>query len=194
MNVLDGLTRISHKNTPIINPVLPDAPCSGLKIKGKAKFQVVGPDELTGEIVTKQETPWMDNILTSFGLASLASAVGSSAAVTASNWVLAMAIGTSATAPTSSDTALNASTASVALTLGAGTGTHTNLAAQTVEYQATFASTNTSGSYTINEVGLFCQSSSITTQMAAHATLATAVIKGASDVVNVSYDIIFTTS
>ncbi len=66
----------------------------------------------------------------------------------------------------------------------------------TVEYQATFASSNTSGSYTINEVGIYCNSTGNETQnhLAAHATLATNVVKGASDVIQLSYDIIFTTA
>ncbi len=70
------------------------------------------------------------------------------------------------------------------------------LGAQTVEYQATFASTNTTGSYTIGEVGIYCNSTGNETQnhIAAHATLATIVVKGASDVVQLSYDIVFTTA
>jgi hypothetical protein len=124
----------------------------------------------------------------------MASAVGSSAAVTASFWVQAIYIGTSATAPTSSDSSLGASTAS--LTIGNASFTKTNTGAMTVEYQATFASSNTTGAYTINEVGLYCNSTGNQTQnnMAAHATLATNVVKGASDVVQVSYQIIWVTA
>lgn len=146
---LEGLTRPPRRQIPIHNPPGRDRPGSGFKVKGRVRFNVVGPDE-KGEIVTKAHVPWQDNILTTYGLASLASAVGSAAAVTASNWVQAVYIGTSATAPTSTDSSLGASTASI--TMGNASFTKTNTGAQTVEFQATFASSNTSGSYTINEV------------------------------------------
>jgi len=203
-NFLEGLTRIPTKQVPLVNPkgkaawTNPDKrsekPEGVVTIKGRARFQVVGPDEITGQLVTKQETPWQDNILTTYGLASMASMVGSSAAVTASNWIQAIYIGTSTTAASSTDSSLGASTASI--TMGNASFTKTNTGAETVEYQATFASSNTSGSYTIGEIGIYCNSTGNETQnkMAAHAVLSTIVVKGASDVVNISYDIIFTTS
>jgi hypothetical protein len=197
MSYLEGLTRVPTRQIPLTNPrgrANPDKPPeAAVTIKGRARFEVVGPDD-NGEIVTKQSTPWYDNILTTYGLASIASAVGSSAAVTASNWIEAIYIGTSTTAAASTDSSLGASTAS--LTIGNASFTKTNTGAMTVEYQATFASNNTTGSYTIGEIGLYCNSTGNETQnhMAAHAILSTIVVKGASDVVNVSYDIIFTTS
>lgn len=193
-NFLEGITRLQRRDIPIVNPHSDDKHKSNFKIQGRVKLNVVGPDE-NGEIITKQQTPWMDNILTTYGLASLASAVGSTAAVTASNWIQAIYIGTSATGPTSTDTKLGASTASV--TMGNASFTRSNLAGgMTTEYQATFASSNTTGSYTVNEVGLYCNSTGNETQnnIAAHATLATQVVKGASDVIQLSYDIIFTTA
>jgi hypothetical protein len=194
---LSGITRPATVNKPITNPPIEkgksDTPGANLNIQGRLRLEVIGPDE-TGEIVTKQTTPWIDNILTTYGLASLASAVGSSAAVTASNWIEAMYIGTSTTAPTSTDTSLGASTAS--LTVGSASLTKTNTGAQTVEWQATFASNNAAGAYVIGEVGLYCNSTGNETQnkMAAHATLSTQVSKGASDVTQISYDITFTTA
>lgn len=188
---LEGITRPLRSPVPITNPK--SDPRTPLYIKGRVRARVVGPDE-NGNLVTKQETPWFSNVLTTYGLASMASAVGSSAAVTASNWIQAFYIGTSSTAPTSSDTSLGASTAS--LTIGNASFTKTNTGNMTVEYQATFASSNTSGAYTISEFGLYCNSTGNETQnhLAAHATLATNVVKGASDVLQASYQIIWTTA
>ncbi len=191
---LEGLTRFSRGPLPPISNPPHETPGQKFKVRGRVRFDVVGPDEETGKQVTKQSAPWVDNILTTYGLASMASAVGSSAAVTASFWIQAVYIGTSATAPTSTDTSLGASTAS--LTIGNASFVKTNTGAQTVEYQCTFASSNTSGAYTINEIGLYCNSTGNETQnhIAAHATLATAAIKGASDVLQASYQIIWTTA
>lgn len=198
LKFLEGLTRQPRQLIPVVNPPgrdkqNPDTQHSPITVQNRVRARVVGPNE-HGELVTKQETPWTDNILTTYGLASMASAVGSSAAVTASFWVQAIYIGTSATAPTSSDSSLGASTASV--TMGNASFTKTNTGNMTVEYQATFASSNTAGAYTINEVGLYCNSTGNETQnhLAAHATLATNVVKGASDVVQISYQIIWTTA
>ncbi len=194
--LLGGLTRLPREQVPIRNPgdrSNPDKVHACIHIQNRVRLRVVGPDE-SGNIITKQETPWYDNILTTYGLASMASAVGSSAAVTASAWIQAIYIGTSATGPTSSDSSLGASTASI--TMGNASFTKTNTGNMTVEYQATFASSNTAGAYTINEVGLYCNSTGNETQnhLAAHATLATNVVKGASDVVQISYQIIWTTA
>lgn len=198
---LEGLTRLPTRQIPITNPnfevtastISEGNKHSPITIQNRVRARIVGPDEF-GNIVTKVETPWADNILTTYGLASMASAVGSSAAVTASFWVQAIYIGTSATGPTSTDTSLGASTAS--LTMGNASFTKTNTGNMTVEYQATFASSNTAGAYTINEVGLYCNSTGNETQnhLAAHATLATAIIKGLSDVAQFSYQIIWTTA
>lgn len=149
-SLLNGLTRMPKAPTAVVNPKI-DEPGQKFKIRGRVRFNVYDPD---GNL--KQELPWQDNILTTYGLASMASAVGSSAAVTASAWIQAVYIGTSATAPTSTDTSLGASTAS--LTIGNASFTKTNTGAMTVEWQMTFASSNTSGSYTIAEIGLYCNS------------------------------------
>ena len=204
MSFLDGLTRMPRREVAVTNPVAravekwvdqvrESNPEAILKVKGRARFKVVGPDE-AGVLVTKQETPWFDNILTTYGLASMASAIGSSAAVTASNWIQAIYIGTSTTAPTSTDTILGASTAS--LTIGNASFTKTNLGNMTVEYQASWASNNPAGSCIIGEIGIYCNSTGTEVQnkLAAHATLATQVSKGASDSTYSSYDVVWTTS
>ena len=189
--LLRGLTSPATEWVPPSNP--PGAPAHlPFGVKGRVRVRVVGPND-KGEIVTKHEGPWVDNILTTYGLASLASAVGSSAAVTASNWIQAAYLGTSNTAPTSTDTTLGASTAS--LTMGNASFTKTNTGAMTIEYRETWASNNPAGTATINEVGLYCNSTGAESQnnMAAHATLSPSVSKGASDVIQVSHQIIFTT-
>ncbi len=197
MSFLEGLTHAPRSHSDSVNPTAraakADSSGGGFKVKGRTRFRVIGPDD-DGNLVTRSQTPWIDNILTTYGLASLASAVGSSIAVTASNWIQAIYIGTSTTAAVSTDSKLGASTAS--LTMGNASFTRSALGAMTVEYQATFASSNTAGSYTIGEVGLYCNSTGNETQnnLAAHAILGTIVAKGASDVVQASYDIVFTTA
>ncbi len=184
MSVLDGLTRPARfgavKNPPPHSPV---------RIQNRIRLRVLGPD---GKV--KHETPWRDNILTTFGLASLASAVGSSAAVTASSWIQAIAIGTGVTAAASTDVSLANSTASI--TIGNASFTKTNTGNRTVEYQATFASNNPAGAAVINEVALFCQSTAaLSTHAAARSVLGTASVnKLASDVIQLSYQVVWTTA
>lgn len=186
--LLDGLTRPCQP-MPVKNP----GRYQPGTVQNRVRLRVVGPNE-RGEIVTKETTPWYANILTTYGLASMASAIGSSAAVTASAWVQAIYCGTSATAPASTDSSLGGSTASI--TIGNNSFTKTNAGNMTVEYQCTFASSNTSGAYTIRELGLYCNSTGNQTQnnMAAHCTLGTTVAKGASDVIQCSFQVIFTTA
>ncbi len=182
---LDGLTRGGYKGPPE-NPK-PHAP---LRIQNRIKLAVVGPDG-----VVKQETPWLHNIMTTFGLASLASRVGTASGAnvnTTTEFVSAMKIGTGTTAATSSDTSLVASTGSV--TIGNASFTKTNLGNRTVEYQATFGSSNPAGSATITEVGLYLNSTA-ESQLAARTVLGTASVnKGASDTIQVSYDTVYTTA
>lgn len=182
-NLLEGITRPSRSAVEFSNPD-PHAP---LQMKNRVKLQVMTPE---GEV--RQETPWIENIMCTFGLASLASMVGSGAGVNASTLISAMKIGTGTTAATSSDTSLVASTGSVTIT--AASLTKTNLGNRTVEYQATFASNNPAGSAVINEVGLYCNSTA-ESQLAARTVLGTASVnKLASDTINASYDVIFTTA
>lgn len=181
--LLSGITRPSIGRGQFRNPD-PHAP---IQLQNRIRVAVRGPD---GQI--KQITPWVHNIMTTFGLASLASMVGSGAGVNASTLVSTMKIGTGTTAATSSDVSLVASTAAVHIT--AASLTKTNLGNRTVEYQATFASNNPAGAAQINEVALFCNSTA-DSQAAARTVLGTnSVNKGASDTINVSYDVVFTTA
>ncbi len=104
-----------------------------------------------------------------------------------------MKIGTGVTAAASTDTALANSTGSV--TMGNASFTKTNTGNRSVEYQATFASNNPAGAATITECGLYLNSTA-DSQCAARLVLtgASSVNKGASDVINVSYQLIFTTA
>ena len=183
-NFLDGITRPGHK--PLANPTAH----SPFRIQNRIKVAVVGPDG-----VTKKETPWLSNIMTTFGLASLASRIGTSSGAnvnTTTEFVSAMKIGTGTQAATSSDTSLVASTGSV--TIGNASFTKTNAGNRTVSYRATFASDNPAGAAQINEVGLYLNSTA-ESQCAARSVLGTASVnKGASDTIQVSYDTVYTTA
>lgn len=180
---LDGLTRNPGHGAPFANPL----PHSPLRAINRVKIAVRGPD---GEV--KSETPWVENIMCTFGLASLASMVGSGGGVNASTLVSAMKIGTGTTAATSNDTSLVASTGSITIT--EANMTKTNTANRVVEYRATMASNNPAGAAVINEVGLFCNSTA-DSQCAARTVLGTASVnKLASDTINISYQVSFTTA
>lgn len=180
-NFLRGITRPGH--AAFKNP----APHAAPGFKNRVRLAVRGPD---GKI--KHQTDWVENIMCTFGLASLASMVGSGAGVNASTLISACKIGTGNTAATSNDTSLVASTGSVVIT--AASMTKTNLGNRTVEYQHTFASNNPAGAAQITEVALFCNSTA-DSQAAARTVLtgANSVNKGASDVINLSYQVVFTT-
>ncbi len=121
MNILKGLTRPG--NSPFKNPA-PHAPGG---MRNRIRVAVAGPD---GQV--KQMGEWAENIMNTFGLASLASMVGSGAGVNASTLVSAMKIGTGTTAATSTDASLVASTGSVVIT--AASLTKTNLGNRTAEW------------------------------------------------------------
>jgi len=180
-NALAGITRDGRHE--FRNP----SPHATPGMVNRVKLAVQGPDGMV-----KQETPWMENICCTFGLASLASMVGSSAGVNASTLVSSMRIGTGTTAATSTDTSLVASTSVVHIT--AASLTKTNLGNRTVEYQATFASNNPAGAAVINEVAMYCNSTT-ESQLLARTVLGTnSVNKGASDQILVSYDTVYTTA
>ena len=97
-SILAGLT---HPSTDIKAPVNPGAAedmskHSPVAMHNRVRMNVVGPD---GAI--KKDTGWMyGNIVNTFGLASLASMVGSGGGVNASTLVSVMSIGTGTTAET----------------------------------------------------------------------------------------------
>lgn len=182
---LAGITRPGRSDSP------PSNPHAGPGMSNRFRMRVVGPNN---EI--KHETPWLYNIMNTFGLASVASRLGTNNFTTstiACEIVSAMKIGTGTTAATSTDASLVASTGSV--TIGNASFTKTNLGNRTVEFQATFASNNPAGTAAITEVGMFCNSTA-DSQLFARAVLtgAQSVNKGASDTIQVSYDIIAITA
>jgi cytochrome b len=71
----------------------------------------------------------------------------------------------------------------------------TEAGARTLRCVATFASDNPAGAAQIREIGLYA-SSNVTTGLVARQDLtgANSVNKGASDSINVSYDVVFTTA
>lgn len=184
--LLEGITRPGSSECK--NPV----PHSPLSFNNYVKMQVVGPDD-DGNIVTKQ-TVEHNNIMCTYGLASLASAVVTSDSTAASNWIQSIRIGTSATSPTSNDSGLGSFTAQVAVTQsdGSGTGGKSAASARVARWVATFASNNPANTANIQEIGLFIHSNTAqNTGIAAHSLPSPSVSKGNSDQIQVTYDIQF---
>ncbi len=102
------------------------------------------------------------------------------------DWTQTGAIGTDDTLPTFNDTILGASTATVHLSLT--NMTRSDAGARTLEYQMTF---DDGLAYTVKEVGLFASNDGAGVCIA-HSTLAASdqIIKGVSDTINISHQII----
>jgi len=187
---LDGLTRPA-KGARIaswdeINP----RKHSPMGIQNRMRIQVVGPDEC-GNIITKDDKTLEGNIMATYGLSRLASLLAGGS-MNCSDWIGGMRIGTDNTAAASSDSRLLASTGSIDLTDAADV---TEAGARTLRCVGTFNSDNPAGAAQIREIGIYA-SSAVTTGIVARKDLtgAESVNKGASDSINVSYDIIFTTA
>jgi hypothetical protein len=184
-NFLDGLTRPGRGPTEFSNPRH-----SPVGIYNRARLQLVGPDE-RGDIVTKHTGEWAHNVMNTYGLSRLVSLLGGGA-LNCSDWIGGIRIGTDSTVASSNDAALVASTASLDLTDAADV---TEAGARTLRCVATFASSQPAGAATIKEIGLYVFSNStsgLVNRM--DLTGAQSVNKGASDSINVSMDIVFTTA
>lgn len=183
MSVLRGITRPGHSefSNPRHSPI---------GIYNRARLQVVGPNE-RGEIVTKQTGEWAYNVMATYGLSKLVSFMGAGT-VTVTDWIGGLRIGTDNTAAASTDTRLLASTGSIDLT---DAGDVTEAGARTLRCVGTFASDNPAGAAQIREIGIYA-SSNVTTGLVNRIDLtgAQSVNKGASDAINVSVDIVFTTA
>ncbi len=192
MNILNGITRPMKLNTkrPETFSEINPKQHSPLSMQNRVRLQVVGPNEV-GELVTKQDVVAEGNIMCTHGLSKLASLLAGGS-MDCSSWIGGMRIGTDSTAATSTDNSLGASTGSVDLTDASDV---TEAGARTLRCVATFASDNPAGAATIKEIGIF-GSSNVTSGAVARKDLtgAQSVNKGASDSINVSYDIIFTTA
>lgn len=189
MSILEGLThprRRPREDSPS-NP----RKHSPVSVQNRVRIQVVGPNE-AGEIVTKHDRVSEEgNIMATYGLSRLV-ALLAGGSMNCSDWIGGMRIGTDNTAAASTDSRLLQSTASVDLT---DAGDVTEAGARTLRCVATFASDNTTGSYQVREIGIYA-SSNVTTGLVCRKDLtgAESVNKGASDAINVSYDLIFTTA
>lgn len=188
-NVLNGITRPSQNyggRATLDNP----RKHSPMGMQNRIRMQVVGPDE-NGQIVTKDDKTIEGNIMATYGMSRLVVLLAGGA-MDASSWLAGMRIGTDNTAAASTDTRLLASTGSVDLT---DAGDVTEAGARTLRCVATFASDNPAGAAQIREIGLYA-SSNVTTGLVARKDLtgAESVNKGASDSIQVSYDVVFTTA
>lgn len=187
MSILDGITRNPrHGEGGITNP----RKHSPVGMQNRIHIQVVGPDE-HGVVVTKQDVVVDGNIMATYGLSKLVSHLAGGA-MNCSDWIGGMRIGTDNTGAASTDSRLLASTGSVDLTDASDV---TEAGARTLRCVATFASDNPAGAASIREIGLYA-SSNVTTGCVARKDLtgAESVNKGASDSINVSYDVVFTTA
>ncbi len=186
---LKGITRPgqSFVQTPAdVNP----RKHSPLGIQNRVRLQLVGPNE-HGEIVTKQDVTAEGNIMATYGLSRIV-ALLAGGSMDCSSWIGGMRIGTDITGATSTDNALGASTGSIDLT---DAGDVTEAGARTLRCVGTFSSNNPAGAAQIREIGIF-GSSNVTSGAVARKDLtgAQSVNKGASDSIQVSYDLIFTTA
>jgi hypothetical protein len=185
-SILDGVTRPARGGVPFKNPVPHGTPGG----RNRVRVRTVKPDG-----TVRDDSGWIDNIMTTFGLASMASRIGTASGANnnSTEFVSAIKIGTGATAAASTDVSLVASTGSV--TIGNASFTKTNLGNRTVEYRATFASDNPANNAVINEIGLYLNSTADNTGCAARSVLgASSVNKLSSDVINCSYQWIWTTA
>ena len=188
--LLDGITRKPFSKIVDVDGMIAalenPAGHSPLRAKNRIKMRVVGPK---GNV--KQEIDHIENIMCTFGLNRLCELIATGGE--ASDWISAYGIGTDTTAANSTQDALGASTGSVALSAT----TNMNVTDQgnlTLRYLATFLSNNPAGAAEIHEVGLFCAEAA-SAEMAARAVLgASSVNKGASDQIQISHDVIFTTA
>lgn len=187
---LAGLTRPGDKQLALTAEDINPRKHSPAAVQNRVYLQVVGPDEL-GKIVTKQDVVAEGNIMATYGLSRIV-ALLAGGAMDASSWIGGMRIGTSITAIASSDNALGASTGSIDLTDAADV---VEAGARTLRCVGTFASNNPAGAAQIREIGIFA-SSNVSTGLVAGRELtgAESVNKGASDSINISYDLVFTTA
>jgi hypothetical protein len=193
-NVLDGLTHNPGSGPPLDMEsslaAIQKPRHSPLAIQNRIQIDLVGHDE-NGRQITKQHVDIEGNIMCTYGLSRIV-ALLAGGAMDASSWIGGMRIGTDSTAAVSTDNQLGASTGSVDLTDAADV---IEAGARTLRCVATFASDNPAGSAQIREIGIFA-SSNVTTGLVARRDLtgANSVNKGASDSINVSYDLVFVTA
>jgi hypothetical protein len=182
---LAGITRPPKVRTEYRDPGSSPVPHSGHVVRNLIHLDVVGPDA-NGNIVTKQQVRDVNNIMATFGLVRSAKFL-STGTDSASLYASTMAIGTDSTAAASTHTGLIASTQLC------GTFSKSDVGNMTARYLATFASDGNSGS--IREVGIFATNNATQSMICRSALTGTqSVNRGASDQINVTYDIVHTTA
>lgn len=180
-SLLSGLTRKAFSRKAVSNP----GPHNPLRMQNRIQVEVRGPD---GEV--KEYRDITGNIMTTYGLNNICERMATGGE--ASNWCSAGAIGTSTTAASSTQSALVASTGIVHVSQSSMDAS--DAGDRTLRFVMTFASNNPAGAAAINEIGLF-GTNAATASMLARSVLGTASVnKGASDTINASYDIVFTTA
>lgn len=173
-SILEGLTRPGYQ--PISNP----GEHSPIGMQNRIIAEVVGPD---GSV--RHRIDHTGNIMATHGLNRLIEMLASDSDG-ASDWVSAMAIGTSTTAAASTQDSLVASTQIVHLSQASMAAS--DAGARTLQYNATFASNGNASE--INEVGLFATNAA-TANMVARSVLGTdSINRGASDEIRISYQVI----
>lgn len=176
---LNGITRPGE--SPVVNPG-EHSPCP---VYNRVMLDVVGPD---GNV--KDHVEHEGNIMLTYGLNDLAERIATGGE--ASNWVSAMAVGTGTTAAASTQNALVASTGIVHLSQASMVGS--DAGARTLQFNATFASDNPSGSAEIHEIGIFGTNAATAAGVARSVLGTDSVNKGASDTINATYQVIFSTA
>jgi hypothetical protein len=157
---------------------------SPFRAKNRIKIRLVGPDG-----VIKQEFDHVENIMATYGLNWLCERIVTGGE--ASSWVQRMGIGTSTTAAASDQASLIASTASVHISDASMDAS--DAGNMSCNFQATFAANNPAGAAAIHEVGLF-GGTALSGSMIARSVLGTASInKGASDSIQITHQVVFTT-
>ena len=181
-HLLEGVTRRRTSGRSAVSNPAGHSPAS---LQNRLTLEVRGPNN-----ELKQRKVIEGNLMMTQGLTTLAKLIATGGE--ASGWISAGAIGTDTTAANSTQSQLGASTAIVHRSQASMAGS--DLGNMTARLAMTFASNNPAGAAQINEVGLF-GTNAATNKMVARTVLGTASVnKGASDSINISYDIVCKTA
>ena len=180
--LLEGVTRRRTSGRSAVSNPAGHSPAA---FQNRITLEVRGPDNRL-----KDRKVIEGNLMMTQGLTTLAKLIATGGE--ASGWISAGAIGTDTTAANSTQSQLGASTAIVHRSQASCAGS--DLGNMTARIAMTFASNNPAGAAAINEVGLF-GTNAATNKMVARTVLGTASVnKGASDSINISYDIVAKTA
>ena len=176
---LVGVTRRSRKFAPIENPI----PHRPLAFQNKVIIEVHGPDGKLKRRIEKQ-----GNYMTDFGLSRIASLIGSSS-IASTAFAAGVAIGTSTTAATNSQTSLLGTFA----TSGSASAVTPSSSGVSANWAASFASQNVAS--VVNEIGLFQVSTAYNGSMVGRIVLgASSINLGSSDTILATYTVVCKTA